>query len=447
MKQNKYRERTKEKNKTTITEPTKAEINSPPNKTKQMGNIDTEVKIYLEDYVYTYLYQYGKHQNSQEKVALLVGKHYQLNGQDTVVISGAIIGKHSENIGGIEFFTEKSWEYIGAEIDKYFQGMVTVGWAHILEGSGGFYTDVHLKLHREFFKEDWQQIFIIDPSEKLDYFYSCNNKYLEQRDGYFIYYDKNKEMQEYMLDNNMSKEKASIDEIDICNKNLSENAILNFNTQDELMPKTNLSKQNINITYDENTKPEKNNDSEINSEQIINDENINSPLSDLKDTSENLNSRLLKEDPTKDMKKILQKRAKEFEEAQKERHTMLVGASCTLCLLIMCMGVSLNNSVKRIDNLEGDFQSVQTSYEKLEENLDIKVQAAFATQQEVVVMPTVATISDTVINKIHIVEDGETLAKISRIYYNTEYKVADIMEENGITNADFIYVGQKLRIP
>ena len=64
-----------------------------PSKTKQMGSIENEVKIYMEDYVYTYLYQYGKSGGGKEKLAALVGRHYNVEGQETLIISGAIQGK------------------------------------------------------------------------------------------------------------------------------------------------------------------------------------------------------------------------------------------------------------------------------------------------------------------------------------------------------------------
>ncbi|MGC8782224.1 MAG: LysM peptidoglycan-binding domain-containing protein, partial [Anaerolineae bacterium] len=45
---------------------------------------------------------------------------------------------------------------------------------------------------------------------------------------------------------------------------------------------------------------------------------------------------------------------------------------------------------------------------------------------------------------IHVVERGETLAKIAARYGVTAQQIADL---NGITNPNLIYAGQKLRIP
>lgn len=61
-----------------------------PKRTKQMGGIEQRLRIFVEDYVYTYLYQYGRSGGGAEKLAALVGKYYELEGQRVLLISGAI---------------------------------------------------------------------------------------------------------------------------------------------------------------------------------------------------------------------------------------------------------------------------------------------------------------------------------------------------------------------
>ena len=43
-----------------------------PKRTKQMGGIEQRLRIFVEDYVYTYLYQYGRSGGGAEKLAALV---------------------------------------------------------------------------------------------------------------------------------------------------------------------------------------------------------------------------------------------------------------------------------------------------------------------------------------------------------------------------------------
>lgn len=126
-----------------------------PKRTKQMGGIEQRLRIFVEDYVYTYLYQYGKSGGGAEKLAALVGKYYELEGQRVLLISGAIQAKGTVQEGGTERFGDETWEYIGGQLQQYFKGMTVVGWVHCQPGFGAFLTAKDEQFHREYFKEDW----------------------------------------------------------------------------------------------------------------------------------------------------------------------------------------------------------------------------------------------------------------------------------------------------
>ncbi|MBR6542655.1 MAG: hypothetical protein IKT73_05555, partial [Anaerotignum sp.] len=185
-----------------------------PARVKQMGSIENGLKIFVEDYVYTYLYQYGRSGGGKEKLAALIGRHYVVNGQETVVISGAIQGKETVQENGIEQFSENTWEYIGGQMQRYFKGMNIVGWVHCQPGFGAFLMAKDENFHKEYFKEKWQVLFVIDTVDKLDHFYVYNEEGtgLRQAKGYYVYYDKNREMQEYMLENSMIRPKEEVKE-------------------------------------------------------------------------------------------------------------------------------------------------------------------------------------------------------------------------------------------
>ena len=100
---------------------------SMPTKTKQMGSIENGVKIYMEDYVYTYLYQYGRSGGGREKLAVLVGRHYVVDGQDTLVVSGAIQGKAT--VSRISPSEIKSAAYSGCPNQTVFLSMIVIGLA------------------------------------------------------------------------------------------------------------------------------------------------------------------------------------------------------------------------------------------------------------------------------------------------------------------------------
>ncbi|NCC16479.1 MAG: LysM peptidoglycan-binding domain-containing protein [Clostridia bacterium] len=366
-----------------------------PEKTKQMGALETQMRIYIEDYVYTYLYQYGKSNGQKEKVAALVGRYLEINGEDSVVISGAIQGKDGAQKNGAEGFSEETWEYIGSQMETYFKEMTLVGWVHMQPGFGSFLMSKDELFHEEYFKEKWQVLFVIDSLDKMDTFYIYNEekKGLRQARGYFVYYEKNNEMQEYMLDNSMVHPKEEIPTMSAAEE------------ADGERPEVTGERKR------RKPKPEE------------------------------------RMDAAKEIRRVLQKRAQEVEEAQKGRYTMLVGVSCVLCVVCLCMGFALMSNMTRLRSLEGDILMVQSSYQKLEESIEgVKVQAAFATEPTAQVKAEKEP-EEEAVETWYTVEAGDSLGFISEKYYGDNSGIAKIKQANKIENADAIYAGQSLLIP
>lgn len=180
-----------------------------PTNVRQIGSADDGLRIYMEDYAHTYLYQYARSGATGEKLAVLMGKILTIDGQTTVFISGVIQAKYTEKLKGMETITKRSWEYIEEEIEKYFSGLSVVGWMHSRPSFGAFVTSRDEAYHKKVFNRGSQVFFVVDPADRLDRFYVLNDssKGLRPVKGYFIYYEKNKPMQEYMLANSLVQPK------------------------------------------------------------------------------------------------------------------------------------------------------------------------------------------------------------------------------------------------
>ena len=387
-----------------------------PSNIKQMGCIEDGIKIYVEDYVYTYLYQYAKSGNGQEKLAALAGRHLVVDGQEVIVISGAIQGHQTVQEKGVESFSEETWEYIHTQMEVYFKDLELVGWVHTQPGFGAFLMARDESFHKQYFPEKWQVLFVIDPMDKLDTFFVHNEELtgLRPAKGYFVYYEKNKEMQEYMIDHSLVRPKTVLGE-----------------PEEEEERVENMSEQ----VKTERRKP----------------------------TPE---ERL---DAAKDIRRVLQKRAKEAEEESKTKYTVLAGISSMLCLVCLLMGMSIIHNVERLKRVESQLASVQSSYMAMAQELaNTKTQTVFAAQNttelqktEVVDKPPQsvaqphqetapseqATQPQEKHIEIYIVEEGDNLGYISKKFYGTSQKVGVIMEANGLDNPDKIICGQELKIP
>ena len=175
-------------------------INLPKN-IKQMGNIDDSFKIYMEDYVFTYLQQYSKASKGEERIAVLIGDTYTIDGSDVLFINGAIKGEHTINEDGMIKFSEKSFNYIQEQIDKYFSGYNIVGWFYSQPGFSDYINEGYINYHKEVFNKKNQVFFLSDPLENIGGFYKFYNNDFKSINGFIIYYEKNEAMSEYMLNN------------------------------------------------------------------------------------------------------------------------------------------------------------------------------------------------------------------------------------------------------
>jgi len=181
-----------------------------PTNVRQIGSIESsgasQLRIYVEDYVFTFVHQFSQASASSERLGILVGKYIESENQPALFISGAIESKHTvQSPRGIEF-SQSSNDYHAETLDKYFPGLSIVGWIHSQPGYGTYLSNKNYSYHRESFTEAYQVFFVTDPAQRMDAFYVYNeDKELIESKGYFVYYDKNKAMHEYMIDNRVQK--------------------------------------------------------------------------------------------------------------------------------------------------------------------------------------------------------------------------------------------------
>ncbi|ONI44930.1 hypothetical protein AN641_05460 [Candidatus Epulonipiscioides gigas] len=169
------------------------------NTLKVSGDIDTEHVVYIEDYAYTYLYQYAATNEKQELSAILVGETYEEH-KETIILG--IIPVDSQSLGSDDMWiSEKAIKNAIKKRDKYFNGTRIVGWLHMQPGYGTMVSSKEIKVHREFFKEKSSLLLLVDPINKVETFFVYDEETLKEQTGFYLFYEKNVWMHEYMLDN------------------------------------------------------------------------------------------------------------------------------------------------------------------------------------------------------------------------------------------------------
>lgn len=182
-----------------------------PKNIRQIGNIQGAVRIYMEDYVYTYLHGNGR-PGWAHRGSIFLGSRHHENGQKYIFISGLVRIPDESFTDGIPEFTDLLWGGIYQEMKQFYEDVEILGWGMDVAGASAKLTSDLEHIHRSAFQGQDKLVFLLDSLEKEEAFYVYEKNMLRRRDGYYVYYEKNPQMQEYMMQG--KSEKAPQPEID-----------------------------------------------------------------------------------------------------------------------------------------------------------------------------------------------------------------------------------------
>ncbi len=170
-----------------------------PKNVRQIGNVCDEPKIYVEDYVDTYLNQLRQKAVDHPAGAALTGEILCVEGQDAVYISGAVQIKELEIDGNNIVIKEEVWSKMEDDKKEYFPEQELVGWCLVETGHPlGLNKGINRFHNKSFGRENTVCIWR-DALELEEIFYAYKYGELMQMGGHYIYYEKNPAMQNYMI--------------------------------------------------------------------------------------------------------------------------------------------------------------------------------------------------------------------------------------------------------
>lgn len=172
-----------------------------PKNIKQIGEVSSDKKIYIEDYAFTYINSIAYNNPSDSQAGVLLGESQTDGNEKCVFIKGIIkakLGTEVEEKG--VYFNENVWNGIYSDVEKYFPNLSVVGWfAAIPEVTPERMMKLK-KIHLDNFAGSMKTLYLIDTVEKEENFYLYENGELKKQKGYVCFYERNYEMQEYMLE-------------------------------------------------------------------------------------------------------------------------------------------------------------------------------------------------------------------------------------------------------
>lgn len=345
-----------------------------PKNVRQIGNVCDSPKIYVEDYVDTFLNQLCDKTDEEPKGAFLIGETGQVEDQDCVYISGAVriseIVKNENQLNLAEVAVEAGMK----DCKEYFGNQSLVGW-FLIDPSRKPGTDETLeKIHKTYFGEENTVFIMKDPKDREEKFYAYKYEELMEINGHYIYYEKNPEMQNYMISSRK--------------------------------------------------------------------ENRITPSESIADRA------------AKDFRSIV--KAKLEKADQKQNNRFLYAASTFLLLVILIIGVTMVNNYDKIKAVQTSLDQITKTVEKAEGEEEAQASGEKVTTEVEEGTDVKSSSEDTLDiqeqetsggEEYYVVQRGDTLATISRKVYGDTSYVDAIARMNGLTNGDFIYIGQKLLLP
>ncbi|RKD32865.1 LysM peptidoglycan-binding domain-containing protein [Lacrimispora algidixylanolytica] len=169
-----------------------------PKNIRQIGERDQIVKLYVEDYVNTYLKRLYPVGGQGLRIGLLLGSMELNDGMPYIFIDGALEMEDVTEAGRVSF-TDISWKKAYQSIEQLFPKRSILGW--FLCGSPG--DDLtplnYWKQHMQYFEGTNKLMYLSNGIEGDETVYITSEDGFYKLQGYSIYYERNQMMQDYMV--------------------------------------------------------------------------------------------------------------------------------------------------------------------------------------------------------------------------------------------------------
>ena len=163
-----------------------------PRNIRQIGNPEKDFRIYMEDYVYTYLHPaqiYGFEIGVFPRLLILVGEIEHFSNRSCAFISGAIQVENERFPEELPELDDAAWRRVKKQMRQYFDNCQIVGWVLDIPGNALEITAGIEEIHRNNFLDNYQFFFLMDSKEREEAFFTWKQGRLMKKEGYFIYYE------------------------------------------------------------------------------------------------------------------------------------------------------------------------------------------------------------------------------------------------------------------
>ena len=383
-----------------------------PKNIKQIGDVSSDKKIYIEDYAFTYINSIAYNSPQEEQAGVLLGELAKEGNERCVFVKGVIKAALGDTSDTGIYFNENIWNKIYSDTEKYFPDLSVVGWFAVMPEV----TDDRMarlkKLHLDNFAGNMKTLYLVDTVEKEEHFYLYENGTLKRQKGYVCFYERNYEMQEYMLERSEKKscEDASDDRVirNIRNVIREKEELKEQRKSGSFMYGVSAFLVVVIIVIGINL---------MNNYEKM--RRLNQSVDNLMNQLEG-NERGGQDGDDKDV------------------HDAEASGD-----------ISVDGDAIKVNRLSGDVYPLEenSTSDKTERETMSDNKAASETTQAV--SETDASVSSVKTDSysMYTVKQGDTLMGICKRYYGTTTKYQEVMQYNGLDDSDMLYIGQQIKLP
>lgn len=392
-----------------------------PKNVRQVGQVNDLKKIYVEDYVMSFIKKLGMRKESSSELVVLLGQFVKINNCQCIFISGAIELKgviYEDNL----VFSNEVWTNIYETIKQYFTNVEIVGWSIIRAGLPLNVDERVRKVHVDNFAGQDKTLLLYDSLEREEAFYVFEENKLKRQDGYYIFYDKNAEMQNYIIrlreeHGNGNVKPYSIPRRPQVSEKLEEKQAIKF-------PKK---------------KP-----------ALVYGIGAVAAVVVLVFSAATLNSYDEKIHQKQQSTDVLSENVKENNNNSKSEPGVVVTGQDSLPIETAKGKLATINNDENDEEIavnEGDSEKPATNVTKKQQGDSDKVAANEPSKAPAKKAEKKTSTETSAKNNYYVVKKGDSLSSISMKLYSTKSYVKKIKELNKIEDSDMIKVGQKLLLP
>ena len=158
-----------------------------PRNIRQVGLTTGNMRIYIEDYVYTFLTRLARNAVGSGKeqgcVAVFTGETKWNNGITYLFIRGALMVEDMEAASDHIDFSEKIWAKIQEDQAKYFPGQEITGWFFSRPQMYMETDELLTRIHLRYFGGE-KVLMLMEPAEKEEAFFFFENGLMVRQRGY-----------------------------------------------------------------------------------------------------------------------------------------------------------------------------------------------------------------------------------------------------------------------